>query len=41
VLIERMYPDASRIELFAREEHPNWTAWGAELSVDDAKERQC
>ena len=27
-LIERMYPDASYLDLFARHRRPNWTAWG-------------
>jgi N6-adenosine-specific RNA methylase IME4 len=31
-LIEKMYPLARRIELFARECHPGWTAWGNEVT---------
>jgi hypothetical protein len=31
-LIERMYPHARRIELFARECHTGWTAWGNEVT---------
>ncbi len=30
-VIERMYPDQPRIELFARKERDGWTAWGNEL----------
>ena len=29
--IERMYPDASRIELFARRRRDGWDAWGNEV----------
>jgi N6-adenosine-specific RNA methylase IME4 len=29
-LIERMYPWATRVELFARQARPGWTAWGNE-----------
>lgn len=29
--IERLYPNASRIELFARRERPGWSAWGNEV----------
>lgn len=29
-IIERMYPAARRIELFARSARPGWTLWGAE-----------
>lgn len=29
-MIEAMYPDAQRLELFAREVSPGWTAWGNE-----------
>lgn len=31
-LIERMYPDRRRIELFAREEYPGWVVWGDEVT---------
>jgi N6-adenosine-specific RNA methylase IME4 len=31
-LIEQMYPDARRIELFARQERPGWEAWGNEVA---------
>jgi N6-adenosine-specific RNA methylase IME4 len=27
-LIERMYPDFARMELFARSQHPGWDRWG-------------
>ncbi len=30
-LIERMYPDVPRIELFARELTPGWDVWGSEV----------
>lgn len=30
--IERLWPDASRIELFARQEFPGWDAWGNETT---------
>jgi N6-adenosine-specific RNA methylase IME4 len=30
-LIERMYPQASRLELFARSARPGWHAWGNQL----------
>jgi N6-adenosine-specific RNA methylase IME4 len=29
--IERLYPDASRLELFARRQRQGWTCWGNEL----------
>ena len=29
--IERLYPDASRLELFARTARPGWDAWGDEV----------
>jgi len=29
-LIERMYPQASKLELFARTARPGWDAWGKE-----------
>lgn len=31
-LLESMYPDAKRVELFARETVPGWTPWGNEVS---------
>ncbi len=31
-LIERIYPDAAYLELFARNRRPNWTAWGEGLA---------
>lgn len=30
-IIERMYPNARRVELFARSERQGWTAWGNEV----------
>jgi N6-adenosine-specific RNA methylase IME4 len=32
-LIERMYPHASKLELFARRSRPGWVAWGNEVSA--------
>jgi len=32
-LIERMYPEASKLELFARRPRPGWQAWGNELAA--------
>lgn len=32
-LIERMYPEYDRIELFARQRQPNWEVWGNEAGV--------
>ncbi len=31
-LIERMYPNFSKIELFARRKRPGWTSWGVEIA---------
>jgi N6-adenosine-specific RNA methylase IME4 len=31
-LLEQMYPQASRLELFARSRRPGWSAWGNEVS---------
>ena len=33
-IIERLYPDTNRIELFAREKHNGWDAWGNEVDSD-------
>src|SRR5207244_4152766 len=30
-LLERMYPQASKLELFARASRPGWVAWGNEV----------
>jgi len=30
-LIERMFPRASKVELFARNDRPGWSAWGLEV----------
>jgi len=32
-LIERMYPQASKLELFARGQRPGWSAWGNEVEA--------
>lgn len=31
--IEQLFADANRIELFARENHVGWDAWGNEVEV--------
>jgi N6-adenosine-specific RNA methylase IME4 len=31
-LLERMYPQASKLELFARSRRPGWSAWGNEVT---------
>jgi N6-adenosine-specific RNA methylase IME4 len=36
--IQRLYPDASKIELFARRKRPEWSAWGNEIESDIAWE---
>jgi N6-adenosine-specific RNA methylase IME4 len=33
--IDRLYPDASKIELFARSKWPNWDAWGNQVGLFD------
>jgi N6-adenosine-specific RNA methylase IME4 len=33
--IERLVGDVPRIELFAREQRPGWTAWGNEITKFD------
>ena len=35
-LIERMYPELPKIELFARQTRPGWAAWGNELAREAA-----
>ena len=32
--IERLYPSARRIELFARERHPGWDSWGLDIDPE-------
>jgi N6-adenosine-specific RNA methylase IME4 len=34
--IDRMYPTASKIELFARRPYKNWDVWGNEVSNDSS-----
>jgi N6-adenosine-specific RNA methylase IME4 len=34
-LIERMYPDLPRIELFARRARPGWAVWGNQAPMED------
>lgn len=34
--LERMYPNARKLELFARRRHPGWTAWGNQLRKSKA-----
>ena len=29
--IEEMFPEQSKVELFARQPHPGWTSWGNEV----------
>jgi hypothetical protein len=40
-IIEKMHPDASRIELFAREWTPGWDAWGDELPARPPESPPC
>jgi N6-adenosine-specific RNA methylase IME4 len=35
--IDRLYPDASKLELFARSERPGWDAWGDEVGKFDGR----
>jgi N6-adenosine-specific RNA methylase IME4 len=35
--IDRLYPDASKLELFARSERPGWDAWGNEVGKFDGR----
>jgi N6-adenosine-specific RNA methylase IME4 len=35
--IDRLYPDASKLELFARSERPGWDAWGNEVGKFDGQ----
>jgi N6-adenosine-specific RNA methylase IME4 len=37
-IIERMYPELPKIELFARRARPRWAAWGNEAPPQDASE---
>ena len=32
-IIERMYPELPKIELFARQTRPGWEAWGNEVGT--------
>ena len=32
--IEQMYPDAKKLELFARQKRPGWDSWGDEITPD-------
>jgi N6-adenosine-specific RNA methylase IME4 len=38
-IIERMYPAARRLELFARSERPGWSAWGNQADGGPAEDR--
>jgi N6-adenosine-specific RNA methylase IME4 len=29
-----MYPDCSKLEMFARHNRPGWTSWGHEITDD-------
>jgi N6-adenosine-specific RNA methylase IME4 len=33
--LERMFPDVARLEMFARESRPGWTAWGNQTTKFD------
>lgn len=33
-IIERLYPDTDRLELFARQKRPGWDVWGNEVESD-------
>jgi len=35
-IIERMYPDLPKLELFARQRRNGWDAWGNEVPGDEA-----
>jgi N6-adenosine-specific RNA methylase IME4 len=39
-LIERMYPDLPKIELFARSQRPGWDAWGNEVPSPQEAQRE-
>lgn len=32
-IMERLYPDANKLELYARQERPGWDCWGNELNT--------
>ena len=32
--IEKMFPNQSKIELFARQKSPDWAVWGDEVDSD-------
>jgi N6-adenosine-specific RNA methylase IME4 len=36
VLIERMFPNLPKLELFARRKRPGWDVWGNEVGADTA-----
>jgi N6-adenosine-specific RNA methylase IME4 len=36
-MIEAMYPQLPRIELFARNARPGWAAWGNEIAHESAE----
>lgn len=37
--IEKLYPTASKLELFARQSRPGWACWGNEVSAEKEVER--
>jgi N6-adenosine-specific RNA methylase IME4 len=37
--LERLFPDARRLELFARESRPGWQAWGDEVGKFDPRRK--
>ena len=36
-MIEKMFPEASKVELFARNMRPGWSSWGNQTEVPNAK----
>lgn len=40
VMLEDMFPDVRRIELFARSRRPGWDAWGDEAPAPDARKEE-
>ena len=33
-IIERLYPDVEKLEMYAREKRINWSVWGDEVESD-------
>jgi N6-adenosine-specific RNA methylase IME4 len=36
-MVERVIPDARRLELFCRKPRPGWTSWGNEVTDEEAE----